>query len=599
VILSALTDYYNRLLKSGAEDVAPAGYSYEGISFALVISPSGELLDIHDIRDLDGKKPQPKRICVPQPPKRSVNVESCFLWDKTSYVLGITGKSDERSIERALTTHAAFKQLHEVALQGETDVGLSALLAFLRLWDPEQLERFRGIEQDLFDSNVVFRLEGDQGYIHERAAARLLRSKLLAGREGATVQCLITGEPGSLATLHPAIRGVKDAQSSGASIVSFNLDSSTSFSKKQGENAPVSQESAFAYTTALNYLLRRGDSNRQRLQIGDATVVFWARAESAVQAERAESLFANLLSPQVSDDDSETAKLRTALRAVTAGRAVQELDSDLDPGTTIYVLGLAPNAARLSIRFWQQGSIKYFAEMLADHYRDLSLSPSAWIQPPSVWRLVLETVPHREGSKPKADDASPLLAGELLRAVLSGGRYPQSLLSNLIMRMRADGDLSPLRISLCKAVLARDRRKGIKGNQWEVPVSLDINNKEPGYLLGRLFSALENVQRAALGKKINATIKDRYYGSASATPAIIFPVLIRNAQNHLGRLRKDSPGLAHTLEGDLGQILEQLGAEFPRSLRIESQGHFAIGYYHQTQSRFTKNEKRTEQGEEA
>jgi CRISPR-associated protein Csd1 len=202
--------------------------------------------------------------------------------------------------------------------------------------------------------------------------------------------------------------------------------------------------------------------------------------------------------------------------------------------------------------------------------------------------LLLATVPHRKDTKPKSGDVPPQLAGELTRAILTGRRYPRSLLSNIIMRFRADGDISGTRVALCKGVLARDQRLGNKDiTKGEPPVSLDPTNTDPGYLLGRLFSTLENVQHAALGK-LNATIRDRYYGAASATPASVFPVLLRNAQHHLSRVRKDKPGFAVNLEKEVGGIIEQLGPTFPKSLRIEAQGHFAIGYYHQTQARFAR-----------
>ena len=392
-----------------------------------------------------------------------------------------------------------------------------------------------------------------------------------------------------MARLHPAIKGVNGAQSSGASIVSFNLESFGSYGKVQGENAPVSEQAAFAYTTVLNHLLRRGEHNRQRLQIGDASVVFWAETDDAQEAQAAESLFQLFIDPR-SDDLQEAEKLRRVLNDVGQGRPkpLGSFDPRLDKGTRMFVLGLAPNASRLSIRFWQSDTLEVFAQRAAEHERDLRIEPLPWKSAPSAWRLTLATAPSRDG-RSKAEDVPPQLAGELMRAILTGAHYPRSLLTNVIMRMRADGDVSGVRVALCKGVLARDRRLGVKVSNEEIPVSLDLQSLNPGYRLGRLFSVLENVQRSALGGQINATIRDRYYGAASATPASVFPVLLRNSQNHLGRLRKDKPGLAVTLERDIRDIVDGLSERFPRSLRIEDQGRFAIGYYHQTQARFTKN----------
>lgn len=230
------------------------------------------------------------------------------------------------------------------------------------------------------------------------------------------------------------------------------------------------------------------------------------------------------------------------------------------------------------------------ARRLAAHFHDLELKPPPWRTPPSVWRLALAVAPSRDG-RAKSEDVSPLLAGELMRAILNGSRYPRSLLSNILMRLRSDGDVSGVRVALCKAVLARELRLGVKGIKGEVPVSLDRTINDPSYALGRLFSVLENVQRTALGDKVNATIRDRYYGAASANPASVFPLLLRNAQHHLSRLRKDRRGLAINLEKEIGEIIDLLGSGFPRSLRMEAQGRFAVGYYQQTQSRFGRGEE--------
>jgi CRISPR-associated protein Csd1 len=467
------------------------------------------------------------------------------------------------------------------------------LLRFLRDWSPEEFQT-RGFPADMVDANLVFRLDGEHCYLHDRPAARAVCARLPAGEEGreaaaSGMVCLVSGEVAPVARLHPAIKGVNGAQSSGARIVSFNLDAFTSYAKSQGDNAPISEPAAFAYTTALNYLLRRGEHNRQRLQVGDASVVFWAEAADAQQASAAEDLFANLLNPP-GDDASEAARVRAVLDRIAKGRPVSDLAPNLESGTRMYVLGLAPNASRLSVRFWQVDTLGVLAGRIAQHAEDLHLEPPPWRNAPSVYRLVLATVPHREGAKPKADDAINIVIGETMRSILSGGPYPRSLLANTIMRFRADGDISGLRVALCKGVLARERRRDIRTSEEEIPVSLDKQSTQPGYLLGRLFAVLENAQRAALGAQVNATIRDRFYGAASATPASIFPMLLRSTQNHLGKLRKERKGQAVNLEKDISEIIGGLPERFPRSLKIEDQGRFAIGYYHQSQSYFTRRD---------
>lgn len=587
MILQALNRYYERLIEQQAEDVAPAGCSPEKISFEMLLTPDGNVVQVNDIRDTSGKKPLPRMLNVPQAEKRTVGIKSNFLWDKTSYVLGVSDTS-----KRADKEHEAFVERHETALGGEDDPGLKALLSFLRGWSPEQFEA-RGFPADMVDTNLVFRLDGEHCYLHDRPAARAVRARLLAGDAGQDTAasgavCLVSGEVAPVARLHPAIKGVNGAQSSGASIVSFNLDAFTSYAKSQGDNAPVSEPAAFAYTTALNYLLRRGGHNRQRLQVGDASVVFWAEAPDAKQASAAEDLFAVLLSPPA-DDASEAARVRAVLERIAKGSPVADLAPNLEPGTRMYVLGLAPNASRLSVRFWQVDTLGVLARRIAQHAEDLFLDPLPWRTEPSVWRLVLATAPSRDG-RAKSEDVPPLLAGEFMRAILSGGPYPRSLLANTIMRFRADGDISGLRVALCKSVLARERRRDIRTSEEEIPVSLDKQSTQPGYLLGRLFAVLERAQHSALGDHVNATIRDRYYGAASATPASIFPMLLRNTQNHLGKLRKERMGQAVNLEKDIREIVGGLPDQFPRSLKIEDQGRFAIGYYHQSQSYFTRRD---------
>lgn len=586
MILSALNDYYQRLV---AREVAPTfGFSEQKISYALVLAVDGALVDVAPLLETSGKKPVPTMLQVPQPPKRSVNIAPCLFWDKTSYVLGVTGKMDEKAKLRAVQEHEAFKQLHRQLLADSSDPGVRALLAFIEAWTPEQFQSPR-FSEAMLDANVVFRLDGERQYLHQRPAAQLIVSRWLGSTEGETGTCLVTGEQAVLARLHPAIKGVNGAQSSGASIVSFNLDAFSSYGKTQGANAPVSERAAFAYTTALNHLLRRDVHHRQRLQIGDTTTVFWAVADQAEQAEAAESLVAELFEPQV-DDVAETERLYGVLETVAKGRPLKELDPELQDDTRLFVLGLAPNASRLSTRFWYAGSLHEFAARLAAHYQDLLLEPAPWKIPPAIWRLVYATAPSRDG-RAKAEDVPPQLAGELTRAVLGGGRYPRTLLTNVIMRMRADGDISGIRVALCKAVLTRDLRLSANKTNEEVPVGLDENSTNTAYRLGRLFAELENAQRAALGKDVNATIRDRYYGAASATPAAVFPLLLRNVQNHLGKLRKGEArerATAEAIERKIREIIDGLGQQLPRSLRIEDQGRFAIGYYHQSHARFAR-----------
>jgi len=582
VIIAALNSYYQRLAEK--EKMSPEGFREEKISYAIVISLQGEAVAVHDLRDRSGKKPQPKLLPVPIPPKRTAGIKACFLWDKTSYVLGVTKDKKERTVKE----HRAFKDTMLEELNNTADSGLIALQKFLQSWSPEKFAQppFDNNEE-ILDSNIIFKLDDDKHeYLHDRQAAKTLW--LNQKKEVKSGVCMISGEVAPIARLHHSIKGVGGAQSSGASIVSFNQDSFTSFNKNQGDNSPVSKQIADQYVKALNYLLRK--ETKRKLAIGDATTVFWAIAEDK-EADQAENFLSALLNPS-STDEQETGKLQKFFDIVGKGQPLKEFESDLDPNTEIFILGLSPNASRLSIRFWQTGTLEFFADKIAQHYRDLRLEPSPWRTPPSICKLVMETTPARKDKhdkyKHEAKDVLPHLAGEMMRAIISGRNYPYSLLTTIVMRMRTDGDISSLRVALVKAVITRKMR--INNNEEEIPVSLDKNCDNQGYQLGRWFAELENAQRNALGKDIGATIKDQYYGSASANPAATFPTLIRKYHNHISKLDRDKTGLAVNIEKNIGEIVDKLSSEFPNTLTIEDQGRFAIGYYHQRSLRFTKKE---------
>ena len=488
---------------------------------------------------------------------------------------------------RSEKTFDAFKQYHLDLLQNSEDEGLQALCRFLRNWLPENFAAEK-LPAEMLDANIAFSLEKPTALIHKREAAQSLWAGCLKSDEALEGLCLISGDTAPIARLHPAIKGVFGGQSSGGSIISFNKEAFASFGKEQGANAPVSEQSAFAYTTALNYLLRR--ENNHCLTIGDASTVFWAEADDSATAQAAEGFFAQVFTPP--DDEQESAKVFNVLEQMGKGRPLQEIAPELSPNTRFYILGLAPNAARISVRFWLDTTFGQLAENLAQHWQDLALDPCAWKTPPSIFKLLLETAikfKNSEGryEKPKAETISPMLAGEMTRAVICGTPYPLSLLSQLITRIRADGDVNGLRVAVMKAVLERRFRKGF----IEEGVPMSLNNEIPNraYLLGRLFAVLERIQYQALGE-LNAGIADRYYGSASAVPFSVFPRLLSGAKHHLLRLRKDKAGMAVNLDKDLGEIIAKLPETFPRHLSIDEQGRFAIGYYHQKQSYFAKKE---------
>ena len=593
MILASLARYYRRLAaeidEMGNPKVPPYGFSEEKIGWILVLDKEGRLKDVIPHLSED-KKPQPKYMSVPKVGGSDSNsIKPKFLWGNSQYILGITAK-ETKDPSRTTRCYNSFRSYHLGLLKDSQDEGLLALRKFLETWQPDMFQN-QPCKKEMLDTNMVFKLSGTSGYIHQRKDALKLWIQEIENEEISDGFCLISGEQSKIAEKHPVIKGVNGGKAE-QMIVSFNKEAFVSFGKEQGANAPVSEQSAFAYTTALNYLLRQRnqEANNHCLTIGDTSTVFWAEADDNTTAQAAEGFFAHVFTP--SDDEQESAKVFNVLEQMSKGRPLQEIVPELSPNTRFYILGLAPNAARISVRFWLDTTFGQLAENLAQHWQDLALEPCAWKTPPSIFKLLLETAikfKNSEGryEKPKAETISPVLAGEVTRAVICGTPYPLSLLSQLITRIRADGDVNGLRVAIMKAVLERRFRKGF----IEEGVTMSLNNESPNraYLLGRLFAVLERIQYQALGE-LNAGIADRYYGSASAVPFSVFPRLLSGAKHHLSRLRKDKAGMAVNLDKDLGEIIAKLPETFPRHLSIDEQGRFAIGYYHQKQSYFAKKE---------
>ncbi len=582
-MLASLVQRYEQL---AARDEAPLlGYSNEKIAFGIVINRDGNVIDTVPLGTFEKGKHRPEIMSVPQPVIRTVGIAANLLWDKTSYAFGVAdpAKPSKRAEKKGLRAgeeeFLVFKKRQQEAIGETTDAGLLAFLAFLGRWTPESYEALPHA-QDMLDANVVFRLDGETTWLHDRPAARAVVARASSNEHTSRGLCLVSGEQAPIARLHPSIKGVRDAQSSGAAIVSFNQSAFTSYGKDQGANAPVSEFAAFAYTTALNGLLA---DSRHRVQIGDASVVFWAEPKAGEEqiAEDAASLMAQFFGGGAVDEpdaDSVEADLLTKLTSIAKGRPLPGLT--VDPATPFFVLGLSPNAARISVRFWLESSLSELAARLIRHYEDLRVEPIPWKRPPTFWRLLVELAAQR-----KTENIPSHLAGEFARAVLTGGPYPLPLLTLTLTRLRADHEVNGYRAALIKACLTRLGK--------EVPVSLARDELDPGYRLGRLFAVLEVVQRAGVGD-VNAGIRDRYIGAASATPARVFPLLLRGAQNHLSAARKKGRvGWAVNLEKEISQIMSGLEAHkpFPASLDLDRQGRFFVGFYHQNAELFTKHPK--------
>lgn len=587
MILQALHRYYDRMAARG--EAEEPGWGKAQIGWAIELSPHGDPVAVLRLQDLSGKKPRAKELSVPAPVKRTVAIAPNTLWDKTAYVLGRTADEAAHTSKEAKRTadeHAAFKQATLELIGNSKDPGLLALRRFLEKWIPAHFDA-SPFTAEMLDANVVFRLEGEHNFVHERPAVRaLLKREVVETAANDTDTCLITGQPSTPTRLHPTIKGVNGAQTAGASLVSFNLDAFKSYGRDQGANAPVSEQAAERYGAALNALLSHRGRNRLSRGIGDATVVFWADAsgiDGEPSAVAAEELFMTAFAPaeeepdppaNLEDDRGEAAKVRDMLTAIVEGRP-QTVHTALTRGVRFHVLGLSPNAARLSVRFWLSDSLEHLAKALLEHMRDIEIEPAPrfWSGkkgPPEIWRLLVKTTAVQE----KFENVPPQLAGELTRAVLTDVPYPRTWLVSTIMRLRAgDPPDTGWHAAAIKACINRNPE------EEDLPVALDPDNTHEAYQLGRLFAVLEAAQRQALGPKVNATIVDRYYASASSTPARVFPTLMRGARVHISDARKQNKGF--WIESRLNSIMEKLGPQFPLTLRLEDQGRFAVGYYHE------------------
>ena len=571
--LPALLQYYDRLQRDPDQSVAEFGFSREKIHFQVVLDRDGSIFALEDIREANERGRSIHRLLlVPDGGGRSgTSIKPNFCWDNTGYVLGRDNKGKP---DRADRMFEAFRELHlSMRDRLADDEGYTTLCRFLEAWQPDKAEALPNWEEAA-GKNVVFVVRGREGFVHQSEAVKVAWLERVkddtaadAGERGVS---LLSGDETDLARLHPLISGVTGANTTGAAIVSFNLDAFTSYGKSQSYNAPLGVQEAFRYTTALNRLLANGT---RRVRIGDATVVFWSdRAEAADAEEVLRQIFGEEVPEKASAEHGVTVdRVRMFLDAARKGRLVDELD---DPKAPFYILGLSPNASRINVRYWLPGTVQQFAERLAQHAEDLDMVGGAEHGPPlPVRRILDQTARDRK-------DVPPQLAGALARAVLGGLPYPPAVFSGIIRRVRVDATINHQRAAFLKAFLRRNKKK-------EVPMALNKDHPDEAYHLGRLFAALEKTQEDASKRKLNSTLKDKYFGAAAATPASVFPRLLQLHQHHMNKI--ENPGFRVNREKMIGEICGHLG-RFPSHLPLDQQGLFYIAYYHQREAFLLKKE---------
>ncbi|MGN0853438.1 MAG: type I-C CRISPR-associated protein Cas8c/Csd1 [Kiritimatiellia bacterium] len=573
MILHALKGYYDRKAADPESGIAPLGWERKEIPYLIVLDREGRLVNVEDTQEKIGKKLRARTFMVPQSVKRTMNVKPYFLWDNVEYVTGIMCKEGGKE-EDVAEKHAAFvEQLkaysQEPAVKAVLDFLASPALA-------EDLSRFPAWQDaKMACAFVAFRFADSGGSIFDEPAIKsVVDNRAVFQQEGESeIVDLVTGERQPLAVLHPPIKGVPGANTTGANVVSFNFDAAASFGKTQGGNSPIGAKTAFEYTTALNNLLSK--DSRQKMSVGDATMVFWAEREDGF-----EDAFASFFAEPAKDNpDSQTEAVSALFKSPKTGTA-----SFGEDATRFYVLGLSPNAARLAIRFWHVGTVAEMAGRFRDYFADLEIAHGPKEKDHlSLWRLLVSTA-----AQGKSENIAPNLAGNVMRSILEGLPFPETLLQSVLTRTKADHGITYARAKLIKGFLNRKWRKNNPNQERMLTVSLDTENKNTGYRLGRLFAVLERVQEAA-NPTINATIKDRFYAAASSAPVTVFGNLMRLAQNHLSKLGKEKPGYRVNLEKLLQEVIEGV-VQFPAHLSLDNQGQFAIGYYHQRQAFFDKKD---------
>lgn len=575
MILQALVRLYEAL--AAQDRIARSGWSRSDITFALCIDADGKLERLVDLRQKvpNGKKMslRPQSMTLPAAVKRTVGIEPNFLWDNASYLLGIDSKGKP---ERTRQCFEACGALHREVLEGVGSPAATAILRFFDAWNPEVAADHPAIKEHLdrlyAGGNLTFRVNGQ--FAGDDPDIRAAWQKHYDTGDGGAMQCLVTGQKDLIEPVHPSVKGLRGGQSSGGALVSFNAPAFCSYGREQSYNAPVGKYAAFAYTSALNYLL----ADRENVwPLGDASVLFWAEGgQPAYQGMMGCMMFGK--ETKYSEDD-----LRGMAKSLTEGKPVDFDGTKLDPNTTFYILGISPNAARISVRFFLRSTFGSLLENVTAHHERMEIVRPAYkkFDTLPLWAMLRETV--NLNSKDKSP--SPILAGAVARAIFSGERYPAALLGQTMLRIRAERSVTRGRAAILKAYY-------LKNEHAECPkevltVSLNEASTNPAYTLGRLFSVYEAVQESA-NPGINATIRDRYFNSAMSSPGTIFPTLDKLAKAHLRKLDK---GLRISYEKQIGTLKEVFSESYPARLTLPQQGSFDLGYYHQTQKRYTKKEE--------
>ncbi len=576
MILQALVRHYENLAAQGK--VSREGWCQAKVSYGINLSREGRITGIISLKQEKerGKKMVivPDFRTVPEMVTRSSGVSANFLCDNSKYFLGIDAQGSGTRIQECFQ---AARKRHLELLHGVEGEMARAVRLFFENWNPQEAADCGPVKENWEDvtdgGNLIFcmGIEEAQDDPMIQEAWEQTRSESGEGPEGI---CLVTGKRSEISRIHRTIKGVPGAQSSGAALVSFNAPAFESYGKEQSYNAPVGKYAQFAYTTALNDLLSHRDYT---FQLGDSMIVFWDESSKEAYQE------AFIWSAEPKRDNQDVVK--DLFDNLKKQWAVRVDDTAINPDQRFFILALAPNAARLSVRFFYQDSFGNILKNLAAHYQRMEVVRPAGENREylGIRDLLFETV----NQKSKDKSPVPNMAAMVLQAIISGSRYPASLYTDTLIRIRSErGTVTWGRAGILKAYLIRN----CQWKEGEHYMGLNEGSREVAYVLGRLFAVLESIQREA-NPGISATIRDRYFNSACAAPASVFPVLMKLKNSHMKKIERERAGSRIYYEKLLTEILEKLN-EFPARLSLEEQGKFILGYYHQMQKRYEKREEK-------
>lgn len=594
MILQSLIKLYDAKQERG--DVPPYGWSIANVTDRLYIDSDGNVMGLisarQEVKRGKSTKSIPSKMKVPFQYKHTSGIAPNFLCASPGYILGI----NKEKPERAKKMFESSKELHHKVLDGCKGDMAKSILRFFDTWTTEKANAFVESNEGIFEAgNIIIDVNGKDAQEDKEIQAAWDKYYESGGENESRGQCLVTGRICSIARLHPLIKGIRGGQASGTSIVSFNARSFESYGKaeRQGLNAPVGEETAFKYGAALNSLTADVE---HKTVIGDTTVVYWAEsAESGYQ-----DMFSSMFDP--GNGNMTDSELKSAMEKIAHGNTCDLSGISISPDEPFYILGLAPNASRLSIRFFWSNTFGNLSRNLIKHYERMRIIQPYKDEPEPVplWRLLGKMKP----SKSK-ETVSPILAGSIMRAMLSNNKYPVSAYQNTLMRIYAEADIRKSNGQIESYKIGYERAAFIKAyllkngrDKWKEVIHMTINKecKEPAYLLGRVFAVLEEIQQGS-SPGIQSTIKDRYFNSACATPSTVFPILLKLSHAHLRKLGNEKKEYQIYLSKKVGSLLSLIqmpdeGSPFPKRLDMEEQGAFILGYYQETQDRYTKKEEK-------